>query len=376
MSEQPVDAPELATLKLLNYGAEPDLVDAAVTHIRARMPEWQPRGGNTELVLLEALAVMLGPEILAIQLVGPQMIEHLMKLYGVTRSPGLPARGRVEISVTPSSPTQVIPAGTRLRLSLDESVASIDLFTTENLSITTGLSLTGQVGVVAETLGAAPNGAPTGAKLAAVDNLPFVESARLVEPLFGGADEEGDASFSARTASTLSRQNVTIQNPRQFELAALSRLGVGRARTLDNYDPATPNTTAFGHVTVALAGMSGEPLPVADMTDTRADLSSQALASLTVHTIEATYTTLDLDVTVKRYLSRDPDDVEASVRAALAAWLDPATWDWRPSVSQFEIVAVLSRADGVAEVVAAPNGFTLNGVAPLPRLGTVNVTVV
>lgn len=376
MTEQPVDAPELATLKLLNYGAEPDLVSAAISHARSRMPEWQPRGGNTEVVLMEALAVMLGPEILAIQLVGPQMTEQLMRFYGVTRSPGLAARGRVEFAVTASSATQVIPAGTRLRLSIDESVDSIDLFTTENLSVTTAQTLIGQVDVVAEQFGASANGAPSGAKVAVVDNLPFVESARLVEALAGGADEESDASFNARTASTFARQNTTIQNPRQFEYAALSRLGVGRARTIDNFDPAAPNATTYGHVTIALAGIDGEPLTADEMEATRVDLATQALASLSVHVIEATYTTVAVDVTVKRYLNRTVAEVEQAVRAALAEWIDPATWGWKAAATQFEIVAVVSQVDGVAEVVSATDGFDLAGAAPLPRLGAVTVTVV
>lgn len=376
MTEQPADAPELAMLKLLQYGSEPDLLNAAVSHAQSVMPEWKPRGGNTELVLMESLAIMLGPEILAVQLVAPRMVEQLMNLYGITRNPGAPAKGRVEIQVTNSAPTQVIPAGTRLRLPLGDAIPSIDLFTDEPLTIVTSSTLRGQVSVTAEIIGTEANNSPAGSPLEVVDNLPFIESVALSEDLTGGLDVETDASFNARAASAVGRQTTTLVHPRSFELAALSILGIGRVRALDNYDPANPSAPTYGHVTVALGGPDGEPLPVAVMDETRRMLADQALASLTLHAIEADYTDLDVAVAVKGKFGWTEAEVKESVRATLAAWLSPVSWDWRSSVTQFEIVSVVSTAAGVREVVGAPDGLTLDGVAPLPRLGAVTVEVV
>lgn len=375
MSEQPADAPELANLKLLNYGTEPDLLNAALMHAQSVMPEWTPRGGNTELVLMESLAVMLGPEILAVQLVAPRMVEQLMNLYGIHRNPGAAPKGRAVFTVTDSAPTQVIPAGTRLRLTLDDSMPSIDLLTDESLTIVTSSTLTGEVAVTAEAVGTTANGTPAGTNLGVVDNLPFIESVRLIEPLRDGMDVETDISFNARAAAAIGRQTTTLVHPRNFELAALSYVGIGRVRALDNYDPSKPSTASYGHVTVALGGPDGQPLPQSVMDDTRRALADQALASLTVHAVEANYTTLNISVTVKGMLGWEIPDVQESVRATLAAWLSPVSWDWRNSVTQFEIVSVVANAPGVRQVVSVPNGLTLTGVAPLPRLGTVTVTV-
>lgn len=375
MNEQSADAPELANLKLLDYGTEPDLLNAAVTHAQSVMPEWKPRGGNTELVLMESLAVMLGPEILAVQLAAPRMLEQLMGLYGITRNPGRPAVGRVLFTVTDSAPVQVIPAGTRLRMTLGEFAPSLDLVTDELLTIVTTAGLTGEVAVTVDMVGTEPNGTPAGTDLDVVDSLPFVESVRLNEPLRDGLDVETDESFDARAASAIGRQTTTLVHARNFELAALTIVGVGRVRALDNYDPATPGATTYGHVTVALGGHDGAPLSLEAMEDARRMLSEQALASLSIHTVEADYTDLTLAVEVKGALGWEVADVQASVRAALADWLSPASWDWRSSASQFEIVSVVANAAGVREVVAVPNGLTLNGVAPLPRLGTVTVKV-
>jgi uncharacterized phage protein gp47/JayE len=370
------DVPEMETLRLLNYGTEIDLVDAAVTHIQSVMPEWQPRGGNTELVLIEALAVMLGPEILSVQLLGPRVTEQIMSLLGTTRSPGTAARGRVEITVTNSSPTQTIPSGTRLRLALDTSIETVDLFTTEDLVIITSEALTGQVNVIADRLGSLPNGSPTGAPVSVVDNLPFIESAELAAALLGGTDLENDDVFFARAASVLARQNSTLIHPEQFEYAALSRVAVGRAVTLDNYNPADPEVTAYGHVTVVIAGLDGLAVDPTLMDETRLALAEQALASLTVHVIAPTYTPIDVAVTVKALPGWSEADVQASVEAALEAWISPLTWAWDDSATQFEIVAVVAAAAGVREVTAAPATIDLLGVAPLPTLGTVTVTVI
>jgi hypothetical protein len=209
------EVPEMEALRLAKWGNEDDLVEAGVTHIKAVMPEWVPRGGNTEMVLMEALAVMLGPEILSLQLVGPRVVEQIMSLYGATRSPGTPARGRISVSVTRSAPTQVIPAGTRFRLALDSTIESVDLFTTEDLSIITSETLIGEVNVVAEKFGALPNGSPNGAAVSVVDNLPFIESAQLSTALLGGTDLEDDDRFFARAAALLARQNTTLVHREQ-----------------------------------------------------------------------------------------------------------------------------------------------------------------
>jgi uncharacterized phage protein gp47/JayE len=370
------DVPELETLRLMQSGTEVDLVDAAVTHIQSVMPEWVPRGGNTEVVLLEALAIMLGPEILSLQLVGPRVTEQLVGLMGTVRSEGTEARGRVEFTVTNSNPVQVIPAGTRLRLALDTSIETVDLFTTEDLSIITSETLLGQVDVIADGIGSLPNGSPSGAPLSVVDNLPFIESAALATALLGGMDEEDDDVFNGRAAATLARQTSTLIHPEQFQYAALSRVGIGRALTLDNFDPALPEATTYGHVTVAVAGLDGLAVSSTIMTETRNDLAEQALASLSIHVIAPTYTTVNIAVTVKAAPGWTADDVEASVTAALEAWIDPLVWAWDDAATQFEIVTVVGNAPGVREVTAAPATIELAGVAPLPTLGTVTVTVV
>jgi uncharacterized phage protein gp47/JayE len=376
MAEIQNDIPEYEALKLLNFGTEPDLVNAGVAYATAVLPEWQPRAGNTEMVLMEALAVMLGPEILAVQMLPGQIIEQLMTLYGVTREDGNPVTGRVHVNVTNSAPIQVIPAGTRLRLTLAETAETVDFLTTDELQIITSESLTGQVDVYAEFLGTVGNFTPADTVLDMVDSLPFVESVKTATVLSGGAGPENDSIFQGRAAATLARLTSTLVLPESFQYAAASRPEVGRAKVFDLYDPANPTVDpAVGHVTVAVASQDGTALAPAVTAEIGYWLTNQALASLQVHVIDPTYTVVGLAVTVKPSFGFTTAQVQESVEAALRAWLDPRTWDWNPVIGQYAIVAKVAAAAGVAEVTAAPANIPLAGKAPLPTVGTVTVTV-
>ncbi|ASR80660.1 baseplate J-like protein [Arthrobacter phage Piccoletto] len=375
MVDQPVDAPEIETLRLLQYGTESDLVDAAVAHIQSVLPNWQPQQGNTEVVLLQALALMLGPEVMALQMLGDRVIEGVAGLYGVLRSQGTPASGRVQFTVTNSNPTQIIPLGSRLRLVVSSTGETVDLLTTEELQIITSESLTGEVNVVAEYVGETANGIPAGTSVSVVGSLPFVESSVLALPISGGSGTESDGSFKARAASTFARQVSTLVGTEQFEYAALTRPEIGRAKAFDNYNPAVPGSPQFGHVTVAVANTTGQTVSAPVMTDIENWLEAQALASLIVHVIAPTYTTVNLNVTVKADVGQSAVEVKANVEAALREWLSPVTWPWDSTVEQFSMISVVGNAGGVKQVTSVPATIALAGKAPLPTIGTINVTV-
>lgn len=375
MTEQPTDAPELEALRLLQYGTESDLVEAATAFARAALPEWTPRAGNTEVVLMQSLAIQLGPEILAVQLMRDRVVEGLMSLYGVTRDNGAPATARARFAVTASNPTQVIPAGSRLRLPISSTGETVDFLTTEPLSIITSESLTGEVNIVADRTGTAANGTPALTPLSTVTPLPFVETVVLATTVSGGETVESDASFSGRAASVLARQVSTLVQASQFEYAALSRTDVGRAKAFDSYDPAQPNATVFGHVTVAVADAAGQPLPADLRAQIEQWMTAQALASLLVHVISPTYTNVAVAATVKAAVGYDELDVKTRAEQALRDYLDPARWPWESTVTQYGLVGVLGNVPGVREVQSVPADIALAGKAPLPTVGSINVTV-
>lgn len=374
MTERP-DVPEYQHLELLEYGTEPDFVAAAVAALRVAMPEWIPRVGNTEVALLEGFALLLGPELMSIRMVEVAVTERLMGLYGASRDPGAPARGRAKFEVTGSAPIQIIPAGTVLRYTIDRTGETVDLSTVDELRILTSETRTGEVSVVSLDLGETPNGTPEGTSLEVVGSMMFVEAVETVGVLSGGAGAEGDSSFMSRASGILARQSSTLVLPESFQYAAASRPEVGRARVLDLLNPAAPGVATPGHVSVAVADLDGAPLSSGEKTAISNNLAEQALASLAIHVIDPTYTPITISASVRAAVGADRGVVKASAEAALKAWLSPATWPWASTVGKFAIASRLAAVYGVAEVLTVPETISLPGLAPLPGAVTATVTV-
>jgi len=369
--------PEVETLSLLEYGGEQDLVNTAIAHAQVALPEWQPRESNTEVVLLESLALILGVEALALQVLPGQIVEQLMSLYGVVRHDGFNAEGQARFQVSDADPLQVIPTGTRLRYTLEETEETVDFLTVEAVEIVTSETLFGTAQIEAEESGIEGNGIPVGATLELVDSLSFVDDVTVSVATSGGDNEEEDEEFQARAAAVLSRLNSTLVIPDNFTDAVLSDPRVSRALTLDLHDPAgSPKSPVAGHVTVAILGEAGELLSSAVMGEVQDDLESQALASLSLHVIAPTITTVNITCSVRAASGYLQSDVKSEIEAGLAEWLSPAVWDWSPTVDQNAIIGKLYEFPSVRAVLSANNTISLPGDAPLPKLGTVTVTFV
>lgn len=366
--------PEVETLNLLEFGGEQDLVNTAIAHAQVALPEWQPRESNTEIVLLESLALILGVEALALQVLPGQIVEQLMSLYGVTRHNGFNAEGQARFQVAGSAPLQSIPAGARLRYTLEDTEETVDFLTVEAVEIITTETLFGTAQIEAEESGVEGNGIPVGATLELVDPLSFVDDVTVSVQTSGGESDEEDEDFQARAAAVLSRLNSTLVIPDNFTDVALSDPRVSRARTLDLFNPAgTPKTPVAGHVTIAVVGDDGLPLSTEIMETLRADIESQALASLSIHVIPPTITAVNITCTVRNAPGYLEATTREDIKATLADWLSPANWDWEPTIDSNAVIGKLYEIPSVRAVITVSPTITLPGDAPLPNLGTVTV---
>ena len=367
--------PELETLNLLEYGGEQDLVNTAVSYAQMALPEWQPRESNTELVLMESLALIMGVETLAIQVLPDQVVEQLMSLYGVTRHNGYNAEGQARFQVAASAPLQTIPSGTRVRYTLEETEETVDFLTVETSNIITSETLFGTAGIEAEEAGIEANNIPVGAVLELVDQLSFVDHVVVSVPTSGGEAEEDDDSFNQRAAAVLTRMNSTLVIPDNFTDAALSDGRVGRALTLDLYNPEDdPKSPVPGYVTVAVVGSDGVPLSQDIMTEIQNDLSEKALASLTVRVIPPVITTVNITCTVRRGNGYLDSAAVQEITDSMAEWLNPTSWKWESSVTSNAIIGKLYEVPSVAAVMDVNATVVLPGDAPLAKLGTVTVS--
>lgn len=361
---------------LVLYDRSPrELVDRALLDAQVKLPGWTPREGNTEVVLIEALALEVAELVYAINRVPGAVMETLLQLAGVTRSPGARAVGTVTVTVVDAA-GYTVPAGTLFRLELDTGDVLLEADT--DTAVLAGAT-TADVPVTATTYSADPNGAAAGTPVAIVSADYYLEAAELATALAGGANPESTAAWLDRGVTRLARLSDALVLPEHFTAAALEDVRVGRATTVDLLDPAAgPAGADTGHVTVVVADAAGGALGPADMAELEAALEARAVANLDVHVIEPTVTAVDVTVTVVRSPGADPAEVDAAVADAIAGYLDPAAWAWGATVRRFELVALIDAVPGVdyvADLTLPAADMPLAGTGPLATAGAVTVTV-
>ena len=381
MSEVPDNAfntPDIAAMNAVSTGQEVDLVNLMVTFYQSRRPGWTPNTAHVEVALFEAFAMALTGEVVAVNNMAYEIVQQLMAYEGAYADNGARAATRVMFTVTPSLNPVVVPSGTRLRLSLDDSVGeAVDFITEEPVTIYgDGGNTIGFASAVAEFVGRGANGTPPGTQLGIVDNLPLVESAILYTPILGGRDPETEQQFAARAEAARSALATTIVRPENFENYATRDPSVGRAYVLDRYNPAQPSTISTGHVTVVVMDDSGQPLTEDQRASILADIRARSLASLSIHVISPTYTTVNMTVDVRVRNGYDPDVVTAAATDALTGWLNPMSWDWSPTITPFMIVGLLTNVPGISEIVNFPDNIVLAQPAPVPIPGSITVNAV
>ena len=357
-------------------GQEVNITQNAVAHLKTMLPEASISPASTEATLIETLSIMVGPIMAAHQVLPSRVVDHLMTLYGLERYPGYRAEGKVRVTVNPTATEVKLPAGTVLRHYLASSNELREYRTVEDLLILPAESITGEVRIEATSVGTEHNGLPVGASLDAVDSY-FIDVDRfeISETPRGGEGPESNESWWERSRAQLERQVSALVVPDQFRSAALTRGEVNRAYVLDLYNPAAPTVEAPGHVTLAVTDSEGLPLTPRERPDLEKWLQDQAMASLQVHVIDASYTTINPTVVVEAVPGATLSVVEAAVRDQLARWLSPTTWEWWPEITPYDYVSALDDVAGVARVITVPSKVALTGKAPLPKLGTVTVTV-
>lgn len=355
------------------------LIERAINDATAKLPEWEPAEYHTETVLLETMALEVTELIYAINRVPGAVLEVALRLFGLTRDPGAPAVASVTFTASDTT-GQTIPAGARLLAELPDA-EPLELTTDRDLVIAPG-SLTGDVTATAQGAPRADaNGTPAGTALVVVESLAYVDSATLATPIVGGREPEDGDAFLERATVRLQRLASTLVLPSHFTAAALEDPAVSRAVTIDNYDPTQGGAPGShpGHVTVAVTGLGGDPLPDPTKLTLKGALEAQALAILNVHVADATISNLDVAVTVTVTGAAAALTVPDDTAAAIRAYLNPDAWPFAGTVYRNELIALVDRVPGVDRVVdvTVPAGdVALTGVAPLVRAGTVTVTIV
>lgn len=354
-----------------------ELVDRALVDATQKLPGWAPREGNTEVVLMEALALTVAELIYATNRLPGAIATVLLRLFGVERSPGVAPSAAVTFTLADLLP-HTIPAGTLLRIELGGLEAPLILATAEELVVPAGVG-SGTVDVVGLTGTSLANGIPAGTTATVISGTGYVDHAELATSIAGGADPEDDIAWLNRGVERLARLSDSLVLPSHFTSYALEDTRVFRATTIDNLDPDVgPAGANLGHVTVVVTAAGGVNVDTAVLTELEAAMEARSAAMLDVHVVHPAITDVDVTVEVVRLPGYAEADVDADVEAAIRAYVNPDSWPWAATVRRNELIALVDGVEGVDYVVSLTlpaADVALTGIGPLARAGTVTVTV-
>jgi len=396
---------------------DPDaLLEIGVDYIENAITGFSARPGNVETVLLEANSQIAAEVVSQAALVPPVIFAYAgASLFGIPPYAAVPATATATVTWAPDTPASMIaaqsllgvphPSGEPVLFSTDEDVVAIE----------GGGTIT--VGVTALEAGADANGAFGDADL--IDVVDGVQGV-TVSTAGGGVDAESDDDYLDRLADALTLLAPRPILPQDFAVMARQVPGVGRSTALDLYQPGTDDNIDAGEpggpltvegapvragagsspvercVTTVITGENGQPPTQALMHKVWATLDGAREVNFLAYVIAATYTTIDVKATLKSYPGYLAADVEAAAEAMLAQWLDPGAfgatgsggdvWALDTYARIYEAVDYLNRAGGVYYVTAvqlrkhgdaawSDADVPLTGVAPLPMLGDVELTI-
>jgi len=371
------DATPYVDLSLFDKDPQ-DIFNDALVNLQSYLPEWEPREGHTEVLLMESLALEVAQLIFAINRVPGAVLEVLLRLYGVDRDPGAFPAGTATFTFVDDTGHN-LPLGTRVAVAVPGLEDGMVFATIANVDIPEGTTEV-TVPIVGTIATAAANGLPSTTPVELLDSVVSVEFVDLAGPIGGGSGPEEDDEWFARGINRFARLTETLVLPGHFVSAALERPEVERAFTVDNYDPTSGNDPGedAGHVTLAVYG-DGAALSGAQKTAIATDFDSKVLANLAVHVVDPTITNVNVTVQVVAVPGADPAVVELAVEEALTAYLSPSTWEWSSTVYRNELISLVDQVVGVQRVdtITTPAAdLPLGGVAPLAAPGVLTVTVV
>lgn len=354
------------------------LADGAVERLQGQWIGWEPNDADLEVVQIEALAPMAqNAAETAARVPGTVFRAYGTKLIGRPYDDGQAASTTVRISLLNTN-GYTIPVGSEI------VIDGFAFDTIEDVIVPAGTAVAAGVIVQATEPGVDKNGL-AGDVVSMISALAFVTGVTVEAPTAGGTDPEDDEAYQSNLSQDLLLQAKTLVTERDFELWALSYADVGRV---------VATHTGNRAITYAMTTLEGEVVPLATKNAIAADFAAYRLVNTVLTFTDPTYTTIDINYTVKALPGFDYADLIARVNAMLRELLSPASygapksggpggvtsgWINDPIVRTNLIIDRIGDVEGVAYVVSvaiagnagASNaaGWTMAGTYALPRPG-------
>lgn len=350
-----------------------DLVDLALARGQVLLPEWTPREGNVEVVLLEEFAVLVSLLATRLEVIVPAVTMQVLAMSGLARYQGSPAALEVQVDLSDTL-GHIVPAGTSVVVGDPNAEAPItgtlqgDVVVASGSSTGTGVVVMDAVGVV--------DGLTTSTEVLLIDAVAYVDSITVTDVTSAGTDPETDDQYLARGSAWLRAMTALLGRPDQFAAAALADVRVGRALGVNRWDGSGTVGAVAGNVTVLLVGRDGQALTSTVRGQIRDALAAKAVTELVVSTKTPTVTSVPVTAAVTLLPGYVAAAVTAAVQDAIEGYLDPLTWPWGEAVRRSRLQQVIETVPGVdAATITAPAADVTIGALHLVRHGTVTVTV-
>lgn len=349
---------------------------AAMTDLGTKMVDWVPREGNTEVLLMESLAVEVAEAIFAVNRLPDGIAEVLLRLFGIDRDNGAVPTATIRFFAA-GTQGYTVPAGTAVRLNLVGGLEPIVFVTQTDLVIPNGQSQ-GDIAALGDRFTSDANGTIVGTTVEILDSLPYINTATIITaPVSGGRDTETDAEWLTRGSQRFGRLVDTLVLPQHFVDFALEQTNVERALAVDNYNMTGVPGDSPGYLTLAVYG-DGVALTSPEKAALAALIGPKKFGLLSVSVVDPHIEVVNVNVTVKALPTFLAADVEQNVEDALDAFLNPMTWDWDRVIRRNDLITVVTNTTGVDYVTTLTtpaSDVTAASYVNLADLGTVSVTV-
>lgn len=381
LSRAPADLGAYVDLRIFDVPSQ-ELVDAMITMYGISNPGWVAREGNTEILLMEAIALAVAENVATINRLPGAVVEAILQLAGVTKDFGAPATATATLTVADGL-GYTIPTGTRFYLQLANGTTVVFLAMAPDTQIASG-STSATVNLITQINTAAANGVAAGARLVLADQLNMIQSIVLASTVAGGRDPETDTEWRDRGVARLQRLSDALVVPAQFNAFIDEDVRIGRVMTIDLWDGSVGSPHAVGadpgHITCAVLDPTGLPLATIALTDLQTQAQAKAAAMLAVHVVNATLDTVNIVVTYQIAAGYTAATVAANVVSTLRDYLNPLTWTAGAPVRHNELISVIDQVAGVNYVThVMVNGSILDiaasGPRALPLAGLVDAAV-
>lgn len=381
------------------------LSDLGKQYMSDNIPGWVGRPGNVETILLEADGQMGAEVVDQASQIPPIVFAYFgQSILGIPIREAVPATGVATFTFNAGF-VGTVPSGTMV--AFPNADGNSYAFQTDADVRSDGDP---SIGVTALEPGTEANGSVGDGQV--IDAVDGVSNVVMVSAAAGGVAEETEDEYIDRLADALTILAPRPILPQDFATLARQVPGVGRAVAIDLFQPPASSGGVGGPpwgaepdgstpvercVTVAITSEEGTAPSAGLMHDVWELLDANREVNFLSYVVPPTYTTIDVQATVVPFPGYLPATVQEAAEDMLRTWLDPQTWgsetagevtSWATDdrVRIFEAVDFLNRAAGVhfvetvqlrvhGDAAWSDEDIPLDGIAPLPMAGDLNVTV-